>query len=248
MIGLVFRKEFHEQWSQLASRKLTIALNLFLVVLIAAGAGFFGRVLATDFNPWISGLIVAAAAGGIGSGMSLFFVLAGIPDSIAGERERHTLETLLAGPLRSSDILWGKIFALLAMASIAAAITMALVPIGLLVGIGPEGLLLGFLAPIAAVIGTVIPAFILSTYGALVSHRSKGVKEAGQVISLSLFPLYLLPGILISLGGTLTQNAWIVMAIVIGAIMFAAAIACPILAHLLFTRPRLMFVAKANKK
>src|SRR5688572_23211819 len=54
---------------------------------------------------------VSGAIGGIATFMGFIAPMATVVDSFAGERERHTLETLLATPLSDRAILGGKVLA-----------------------------------------------------------------------------------------------------------------------------------------
>jgi ABC-2 type transport system permease protein len=111
-----------------------------------------------------------------------------VPDSFAGERERHTLETLLASRLPDRAILFGKVLALIAYGVVAAGIM----------------LLFGW-ATVNAVHRTdgilfYIAAGMMGAVGVLVSLRAATVKQAQQVLStlvlLLLFaPVIALPAI-----------------------------------------------------
>jgi ABC-2 type transport system permease protein len=121
-----------------------------------------------------------------------------IADSFAGERERHTLETLLASRLSDRAILFGKLGAAVgygwgfSMANI----LIGLVAVNLVYG---QGRLLLFPADIA--LGVVLVSFLVAAFasgiGVLISLRAATVRQAQQTFSLVnlliFVPIFLLP-------------------------------------------------------
>jgi ABC-2 type transport system permease protein len=115
------------------------------------------------------------------------------PDAFAGERERHTLETLLASNIDDRDIFLGKMLAILGIgvvfAVLACAIDLLVVTFrfstwhisGVSIWVLAAGLVLGALAA-ANVIGI----------GVLISLRSRTVRGANMVLGWSLVGLFLL--------------------------------------------------------
>ncbi len=113
-----------------------------------------------------------------------------IPDSFAGERERHTLPTLLASCLPDRAILFGKVAVSVTFAwgVTLAAILLGLVTVNVAHG---EGRLL-LLTPTIALADLAL-SFLLATLatgaGILISLRSKTVQEAQQTLTVVLiFP------------------------------------------------------------
>jgi len=113
-----------------------------------------------------------------------------IPDSFAGERERHTLGTLLASRLPDRAILFGKVAVTVAFAW---GVTLAAIFLGLvIVNVAHwEGKLL-LLTPTIALADLAL-SFLLVTLttgaGILISLRSKTVQEAMQKLTaILLFP------------------------------------------------------------
>jgi ABC-2 type transport system permease protein len=133
--------------------------------------------------------------------LAMLPVTAIIADAFAGERERHTLETLLASPLSEQAILLGKVAAAVGYAWLLALIMLlvALITVNVVDG---GGLLL---YPIKVAIGGSILGLLTATLsasiGVLVSLRAATVKQAAQqlvfasiaVTWLPLFGLSLLP-------------------------------------------------------
>jgi ABC-2 type transport system permease protein len=120
-------------------------------------------------------------------------VLVGItvPDSFAGERERHTLDTLLASRLPDRAILIGKLAVSIAFAW---GITLLFLLVGLItvnVAFWGDGRLL-LLSPATAVgsVGlSLLMSVLLASTGVLVSMRAATVQEAAQ----TLMAIFLVP-------------------------------------------------------
>jgi ABC-2 type transport system permease protein len=121
-----------------------------------------------------------------------------VADSIAGERERHTLETLLASRLPDRAILAGKIGAAVLYAW---GLTLICVLAGAvaITAVHGKGRLLFYAAPIAAGIAglTFLVALLASGLGVLISLRAASVRQAQQMFSvaflLMFIPLFVLP-------------------------------------------------------
>jgi len=121
-----------------------------------------------------------------------------VADSFAGERERHTLETLLASRLPDRAILAGKIGAAVLYAW---GLTLICVLAGAIAitAVHGKGRILFYAAPIAAgIVGlTFLVALLASGLGVLVSLRAATVRQAQQMFSvaflLMFIPLFVLP-------------------------------------------------------
>lgn len=157
--------------------------------------GVFGVVLPLQSGPeWLS----SPATLLVWSWVPLFLVNSVVADSFAGERERHTLETLLASRLSDRAILFGKLLAALAYGwgLTLAGLFASVVTINLVHGQGqflffPAGIALGILA------FSLLVALLAATIGVLVSLRASSVRQAQQTVSTAMFifliPLILLP-------------------------------------------------------
>ncbi len=117
-----------------------------------------------------------------------------VADGIAGERERHTLETLLASRLSDRAILLGKVVAAIAYGwgfkLVSAAVGLVTVNV---VNAG-HGLLLyapGALA-LLGVFG-LLGAGLVACGGALVALRAPTVRQAAQNMNLAIFAVVLIP-------------------------------------------------------
>ncbi len=159
-----------------------------------------------------------------------FFVVTTVTaDSVAGERERRTLETLLATRLPDAAILIGKILAAVAGVS---AVTILCLPLGLAtLNIAvPGGPHLPPISQIAALVAVILSG---STFGAalgvLVSIRADSVRQAQQTLAISAIALFLGPMVLVRL----LPESWtsdLVNAMMLGSPVRSAAILATVLA------------------
>lgn len=135
------------------------------------------------------------------SGLSLGFwgwlpmlpVTVVIADAFAGERERHTLETLLASPLSEQAILFGKVGAVVGYAWV---LTLIILLVGLVTVnfVHGQGLLL---YPVTILLGGMVLALLTATLtasiGVIVSLRSATVKQAAQQLAFASIALTWIP-------------------------------------------------------
>jgi ABC-2 type transport system permease protein len=147
-------------------------------------AGVFGIVLPLQMGrAWVESPMMLAYWGWV----PLFLVISVVADSFAGERERHTLETLLASRLSDRAVLFGKIAS----------------AVGYGVGITWTSLLLGLITANIAhghgelliyspVVGfgiltlSLLGAGLAATAGVLVSLRASTVRQAQQTLNISV--------------------------------------------------------------
>lgn len=121
-------------------------------------------------------------------------VIALIADAFAGERERHTLETLLASPLSEVAILFGKVITVVSYGWL---MTLLVVLTGL-VGVNffhGDGKLL--LYPASILFGGMVLGFLSATLaasiGVIVSLRSPTVRQAAQKLAFVSIGLTWIP-------------------------------------------------------
>jgi ABC-2 type transport system permease protein len=132
--------------------------------------------------------------------MPITVVMTMMADSFAGERERHTLETLLASRLPDSAILYGKIVAAVSYALFLALVILA---VGLLtvnlIYRGDE--FLWYSAPIfwSGALGGLLISFLGCGIGVLVSLRAATVRQATQTLSFVMLVVFFLPIVLLEL-------------------------------------------------
>src|SRR5262245_29450021 len=124
----------------------------------------------------------------------LILVSGVVSDSFAGERERHTLEALLATRLSDQAILFGKLGAALGYGW---GVTMACLLVGLVTVNLAHGQ--GELLFYPAVVGCGILALSLSgaglvaCAGVLISLRAASVRQAQQTLSITIMLLLFVP-------------------------------------------------------
>ncbi|MDO9108458.1 MAG: ABC transporter permease subunit, partial [Coriobacteriia bacterium] len=134
--------------------------------------------------------------------LPLFLVSALVADSFAGERERHTLETLLTTALSDRAILFGKIAAAVSYGygMLLSVMLMSLLTVNAVWGVR-EGRLLLFSAPVTLgvlVIGLLV-TLLIAAIGVMISLRAKTVRQAGQALSLGILAILWIPGLIIVL-------------------------------------------------
>jgi ABC-2 type transport system permease protein len=171
----------------------------------------------------------------------LFLVSSVVADSFAGERERHTLEALLATRLSDQAILVGKIGAAIGYG-------WGLTLVSLLLGLITVNVVHGqgelLLYPPAVGLGIILLSFLgaglAASAGVLVSLRAATVRQAQQSLNLAVMLLLFVPIFGLQalpaewqarlLGALQTANVTAVMAVVIlillvlDAVLFVAAL------------------------
>lgn len=177
-LDTVLRKELKELFASGEGRSRYLSLIIL---------GIFGVVL-----PLTTGLRTptwatsAVPAGLYGLMLPLLLIMSVGADSFAGERERHTLETLLASRLPDQAIFFGKLIAITVFGwgqSLLAAL------VGLLVtNVAHKGALT--LYPPSIVVAIVVLGLLVALVGAataaLVSLRASTVRQASQMLSIGL--------------------------------------------------------------
>jgi ABC-2 type transport system permease protein len=189
MIGdvwAVMRKE----WKELLVARGSLRGSLMQLLL---SLGVFGVFLPWQFNEqWLTSVwtvfwVLFA---------SLFWTAPVIVDSFAGERERHTLETLLASRLSNRAILFGKFFAALSYVwgQILVALLLGVVTVNLIKGEGGVSFYRASVGLGAVGLG-LLGAGLVAGLGILISLRAASVRQATQTLLFPLTILLLLPSI-----------------------------------------------------
>lgn len=161
-----------------------------LVILVTPTA-LFGILFPIQFR---EGWLTSGWSVGVSFLTPLILIASTISESFAGERERHTLETLLASRLPDRAILFGK---LLTSVIFGWAMTLVLLFVSLFVvnAFEWEGTFM-FYQPmifIADISVSLLVSGLVSSLGILVSLKSRTVQNAAQTIMLLLFmPIMLL--------------------------------------------------------
>lgn len=177
-IGTVITKELKEFFASGGSR----GRYLTLIVL-----GIFGILLPLTTGSRDSAWVTSAAPVGLyGLALPIILILSVGADTFAGERERHTLETLLASRLPDQAIFFGKLIAISIFGwgqSLVAAV-MALIVVNLA---HHSALTLYPMSSVLAIIffGLVV-ALVGAATAALVSLRAATVRQAQQMLSIGM--------------------------------------------------------------
>lgn len=172
--------------------------------------------IAGVFVPWQLGLLWVEGpwVALIWAWMPMFLVTTVTADSVAGERERHTLETLLATRLSDAAILWGKWLAGVTWVWCAMALCLptGLITVNLVVEGGPH------LPTVAQAAGLLAASFagggLGAAVGVLVSMRATSVRHAQQILAIGALLIALVPVGLLRLlpqewtAGVLEALAW----------------------------------------
>jgi len=193
-ITTVMTKEWREFFVSGGSRRTGL---IFLVIVLAIFGLYLpyraGQVLIS--SPWIVVLYAFV--------LPVLLMSNIIADAIAGERERHTLETLLASRLSDRAIILGKLGAAVGY-SVALAVVTALVGMvaaNLQGGGGFQFYSLGVFASIVAF--ALLLSFLYASFGVLVSLRANTVRQAQLTMGVAMLVIYLLP---ILIYGTLSDT------------------------------------------
>ncbi|HSL71993.1 MAG TPA: ABC transporter permease [Longimicrobiales bacterium] len=190
MIGDVFTMAWKE-WRELlrigGGRRGVIVRALFSV-------GLLGVIW-----PWLVGAQFVASAVPVlfAAATSAMYVSALVPDAFPGERERHTLETLLASRLPDAAILLGKVAAAVTYGYTAALLMLVSGWITVNVKVSaPPFLLYRSNVLIGAVGFSLLSAALMAGLGTVISLRAATVKQAQQVLTTGVMLLLLTPAIL----------------------------------------------------
>jgi ABC-2 type transport system permease protein len=160
-------------------------LNLLLIM------GVFGIFLPYQNGPaWID----SPGTLFLWAWVPLLLVSSVTTDSFAGERERHTLETLLASRLSDRSILLGKVAAAILYGW---GLTLLSVVLGVItINVGYWNGTLRFYPldfVLAGILLGLLGAGLAATAGVLVSLRSGSVRQAAQTMNLAIMVLLFVP-------------------------------------------------------
>lgn len=144
----------------------------------------------------------------VGFWLPQMLVLSVVADSFAGERERHTLETLLASRLSDESILLGKLAAAVSYACFSSFLSgmVSLITVNSLELAGGRPWVFFTMGTIVAMgIFAVLSSGLAAGLGILVSLRSPTVRQAQQ--TLSMVTLFITIGLAMLVGAT--PQSWI---------------------------------------
>jgi ABC-2 type transport system permease protein len=152
--------------------------------------GAFGVVLPLmNGREWITSPVMAVAWAWV----PMFLVMTIIADAFAGERERHTLETLLATRLSEASILFGKMGAAIgySAAMCAASMIAGLIVINIAYP-GPLALYRAQTVFAMAAFGAVGSIFV-AALGSMISLRAPTVRQAQQTLGGMIVVVFMVP-------------------------------------------------------
>ncbi len=187
-IWTVMRKELIEIFFQRASTGGSRRTGWFSILIVLAVFGlFFPLQVGPDWLRQPQLLIFWAW-------VPLFLVTSVTTDTFAGERERHTLETLLASRLSDRAILFGKVAAAVAYGWGLSLVSVLLSVIVINIAYGQGQFL--FYPPDVAVLGVVaslLASGLSATAGVLISLRAASARQAAQIMSTTIMVLLFVP-------------------------------------------------------
>jgi ABC-2 type transport system permease protein len=141
---------------------------------------------------WITSPVMAVAWAWV----PMFLVSTVIADAFAGERERHTLETLLATRLPEHAILFGKMAAAIGYALGMCTVSLVLGLVAVNVAFPDGGLVLYSGRTVAGMIAAgLLGAVLVAALGSIISLRAATVKQAQQTLGGMIFVLFLVPAV-----------------------------------------------------
>jgi ABC-2 type transport system permease protein len=151
--------------------------------------GIFGVVIPLQTGrEWVS----SAASAMVWAWMPFLWVSGVVADLFAGERERHTLEALLATRLSDQAILFGKLLAAMAYGFILTWVIMLVSIVTVNISTARNGLL--FYSPqmiLAALLFSILVSGLSASIGVLVSLRAGSARQAQQMMSAGMLVLFL---------------------------------------------------------
>lgn len=176
-------REFRDQLFKLKRGGLSaliVVLMLGIVTPLQMGPEWISSPLMLAYWPLLAGSMVTTL----------------IADAIAGERERHTLETLLATRLPDSAILLGKVAASVAYGYVFALMNIVVGWIVLNIRHHENGIIwfpLSHLGALIALIG--LNCLFLSGIGVFVSLRATSVRQAQQALGIIMLIMFMAPAL-----------------------------------------------------
>lgn len=186
-IWTVFRKEWQELLDMTSGRSAMIRLLIWVAIFgvmfpLESGGAWLFTITPVIFWSW----------------MAFFYVSSLSVSTIAGERERHTLETLLATRLPDAAILLGKVLASVAYGWGLVMITYITAVVAINVAARGTGSGLQFYTPAVAIGGVLMSLFaalLVAGLGVLISLRASSTRQAQMtlyIVSVVMFlPLVL---------------------------------------------------------
>ncbi|HEY3318545.1 MAG TPA: ABC transporter permease subunit [Coriobacteriia bacterium] len=197
---LIVMKEYREVLLRMGSLKGTI-FNLALIV------GLFGVFMPLQAGmTWVTEPLMPL----LYAWLPLFLVSALVADSFAGERERHTLETLLTTALSDGAILLGKLAAavLYGYVMLLAVMVLGIVTVNTASRTWGHPVFYRADVAVAVVVLGFLVTLLIGAIGVLVSLKAPTVRQAGQALSLGILTATAGPGFAVLYGYRLLPVEW----------------------------------------
>jgi ABC-2 type transport system permease protein len=181
-----------KEWQEYVQQERTRAIGPWKGLLfVALGGAFLGWQLDPDFGrSWLTIVLTTF--------MSIMFVTTVVPDSFAGERERHTLETLLASRLPDHAVLLGKVAAAV---SYGWAISLAVLPVGILAANLIHGADGGpWIEPVVVLVAVVLSllgGLLIAGIGVQISLYVPTARQAHQRLGWIILGLFMTPALVL---------------------------------------------------
>jgi uncharacterized membrane protein SpoIIM required for sporulation len=183
LVGLITRRDLRESTSDVRLALSMISLTFIIPLIAALGVALADHTLGPQGAGVIERLVEVGAFFVVFLPASFSLVLA--LESFSGERERSTLETLFATPLRESEIYLGKIGAVI-IPSLSLSYA-ALVVYTLAVLLFTHAIVARELAPLVVV--TLAQALVMVAGSTIVSSQTKTLRSANVMASFIIIPM-----------------------------------------------------------
>lgn len=180
-----------KEWKEMFLSKARVGWQRGGLATLLILAGLFGIFFPLRTGPgWVNSPIVLV----LWSWIPFMLITSVVADSFAGERDRHTLETLLATRLPDRAILFGKLGAAVGYGWGFSLVTLVISLVAINVAYGRGQLLM---YPSGVLIGMVTLSLLVSLLGSgigiLVSLHASSVQQAQQQLSLGMFAVLFVP-------------------------------------------------------
>ena len=193
-------KEWREFRDQLLSLRrgglsaLILALILGVVAPVQLGPEWVHSKLIIGYWPFLAATMVSSL----------------IADSVAGERERHTLETLLASRLPDASILIGKIVAAVIYGVGFAVANLVIGLVAVNVAYREDGIILFDARRFTVtIVLTILASLLMAGIGVFISLRASTVKQAQQAFGIAIIVLTMGPLLLFNALAPETREAMV---------------------------------------
>lgn len=180
-----------KEWKEMFMARGSMRSGLFSMLIMVGLLGIFMPL--QNGRDWLNNPLLIL----IWSWVPVLITLSMVTDSVAGERERHTLETLLASRLPEAAILLGKIGAAVfyAWGIMLTGLLLGVVTINLAFPASPA-----FYDPRVfggVLVFSLLTSWLFSSIGVLVSLHSKTARQAYQKMSVVFLLLWFIPMLVI---------------------------------------------------